>query len=139
VYDRFNIAKLWQRALSRSGARLRQLAALVAVLGLYAQLAAAGLCTCDLPRAASAFPICHTQSQNEATKQAQNDPAPAHQHPCPFCVAHCHAAMAAAPAVASVDAVVYVVAARAEPAPFLIPQAARFSLGAPPRGPPVSI
>jgi hypothetical protein len=143
VFDRFDFAKLWRGTAFRRRERLRQFAALIAVIGLYAQLAAAGLCTCDLPRTAGlgAFPICHTQHKNEATKQAQNDQAPpAHQQqPCPFCMAHCHAAVTAAPSVASVDGVGYLVAARAERAAFLVPPPARFSLGAPPRGPPVLI
>lgn len=124
---------------------IRQIAAWLAIVGLYVQLAAAGLCSCGLPVASAApgaFPICHTQSAASAdhgTKQAQNDRAPAHhEQPCPFCTVHCHAAMALAPSIAALDHV-SIVAKSTHVAAFVIPSPARFSLGAPPRGPPQSV
>jgi hypothetical protein len=116
---------------------------LLAILGLYVQLAVAGFCTCGLPMAHAApgvSPICHSQRTAErATKQAQNDRAPTHrEQPCPFCMAHCHAAMVMAPSVAALDHV-YVAAKPTQIAAYIAPLPPRFSLGAPPRGPPPSV
>lgn len=124
---------------------IRQVAAWLAVFGLYVQLAAAGLCACGLPTANAspgAFPICHSQSSagaDQSTKQAQNDHAPVHHgEPCPFCAVHCHAAMVVAPSIAVLDHV-SVVAKPIKVAAFGIPSPVHFSLGAPPRGPPRSV
>ncbi len=139
-----NQKSLSRRAIAAGAMPLRRhLAAWLAILGLYVQLAAAGLCTVGLPSSADAtglgpFPICHSQSDDESAGQAQNDHAPGHQHECPFCAVHCHAAMVMAPSVAGLDSI-SLVAKPADPAPFIVPQAARFPAGAPPRGPPVSV
>ncbi|MGA3302345.1 MAG: DUF2946 family protein [Methylovirgula sp.] len=124
---------------------VRQIAAWLAIFGLYVQLAAAALCTCGLPTASAApgaFPICHSHSAANAergTKQAQNDRAPAHhEQQCPFCTVHCHAAMVMAPSLAALDHV-SIAAQPAQVAAFVIPSPARFSLSAPPRGPPPSV
>lgn len=123
----------------------RYLAAVLAILALYVQLAAAGLCAAGLMAApadaAGAFPICHAPGDaSEATKtgSSQDDPQPAHRHACPFCAVHCHAAMAAASQVASVAARAAVVTHRDLPSSPVI-QSVRFPAGTPPRGPPLSM
>ncbi len=121
----------------------RHVAIWLGILALYMQIAAAGLCTAGLPVSADAasglspFPICHAQSGDHADAQTPGNPAPAHQHECPFCAVHCHAAMVMAPAINGLDSV-YAVSTPAAPAPVIVPQAARFPAGAPPRGPPAS-
>ncbi len=124
-----------------AGLTHRHVAAWLAILGLYVQLVAVGFGTCCLPisgdAAPSPFPICHAQSNDQGSTQTPGDPASAHHHECAFCLVHCHAAMAFAP---SMDALasVYAISTAAEQVPFIIPVAARFSAGAPPRGPPAS-
>src|SRR5579862_4807013 len=80
---------------------LRQLLAGLAILGLYVQLMAAGLCAAGSAAAAdpAGFPICHTDVGGSDSAPSGNHP-PASQHPCPFCAVHCHAAITAAFAVA---------------------------------------
>lgn len=137
--------KIWHsRPAARSAATplRRHIAAWLAILGLYVQLAAAGLCTAGLPVAAdaaglSSFPICHAQSGNHGSTPTPGDPVPAHQHECPFCAVHCHAAMVMAPSISGQDSV-YAVSPSAAPAPIIVPHVARFPAGAPPRGPPAS-
>jgi hypothetical protein len=139
-----NVRNLWLargRAIAAIPSR-RHVAAWLAVFGLYLQLAAAGLCTCGLPAllavgGPAAFPICHSQT-SDAPGQTHNDHAPAPQHECAYCTAHCHAAMGMAPPLRSIDAI-HAVSAPAATAAFIVPQAARFPAGAPPRGPPASI
>ena len=135
--------KIWHSrpaALSVAMSAQRHIAAWLAILGLYVQLAAAGLCTAGLPVAAdaaglSSFPICHAQSGNHGSTPTPGNPVPAHQHECPFCAVHCHAAMVTAPSI-SVQHSTYAVSLPADPASFIVPHVARFSAGAPPRGPP---
>jgi hypothetical protein len=141
VFDR-----IFRRRIVRAGRRdaagmaRRQLSAWLAILGLYVQLFAAGLCTSGTPFsidaafAQGAFPICHTGS-GDPSAPAQ-DQAPGH-HACPYCAIHCKAAMLLAPAIGAPESFA-AVATQATPAPFAIPGHARFSLGAPPRGPPAS-
>ncbi|MHB8884132.1 MAG: DUF2946 family protein [Methylovirgula sp.] len=129
-------------ALSAASAQ-RYVAAWLAILALYLQIAAAGLCTCGLPvltdasAGPGAFPICHSQSNDEAQTQSDHAPAHHHQQDCPFCTAHCHAAMVVTPSISGLDSI-YAVATTSARAPFIVPQAARFPAGAPPRGPPAS-
>jgi hypothetical protein len=121
---------------------LRQWAVWLAVFALYMQLGAAALCSACFPVAADAntglFPICHAQSDAGSPGQAQNDHAPAQHQGCPFCAVHCHAAMVITPSLANLDSL-YAVTKPAAPAPFIAAPVARFSAGAPPRGPPASI
>ncbi|MGH6677290.1 MAG: hypothetical protein ACRECE_13825, partial [Xanthobacteraceae bacterium] len=58
-------------------------------------------------------------------------------HPCPFCTIHCHAALIIAPSVAIVQSFV-ALSAQTALAPFIVPAPPRFSISAPPRGPPAS-
>jgi len=140
----YNVHNIWLargRAVAAIPLR-RHVVVWLAVFGLYLQLAAAGLCPCGLPAplaagGPAAFPICHLQT-SDAPGQTHNDHAPAPQHECAFCTLHCHAAIGVAPALVGVDAV-HAVSAPAERAVFIVPQAARFPAGAPPRGPPASI
>jgi len=141
VSDRFNRQGItsWPATAVAMPLR-RQIAAWLAILGLYVQLAAAGLCTCGLPvlSPAGPFPICHGQNAADNASQAPDHHTPVHHDECPFCQAHCHAAMVAAPGLASIERFDAVLPGT-EPAPFIVPQAARFQAGAPPRGPPASI
>jgi hypothetical protein len=115
-------------------ARGRRFCAALAILSLYVQLLAAGLCTAGSPADAlanqGAFPICHTPGGGSPPAQDQ-----AH-HDCPFCALHCKAAMVVSPSIGVPERFVAVV--HAELAFFLVPAPARFSLGAQPRGPPAS-
>jgi hypothetical protein len=134
--------RIYRRRIVRAGGHgmaRRQLSAWLAILGLYVQLFAAVLCTSGaaLPSdafAQGAFPICHTGS-GDPSAPAQ-DQAPGH-HACPYCAIHCKAALLLAPAIGAPQNFV-AVATQATPAPFVVPAQARFSLGAPPRGPPAS-
>jgi hypothetical protein len=145
VLDRFRKIGLSRRTTLVARLPLRRyFVAWLAILGLYVQLAAAGLCTAGLPLAPdpatglSVFPICHSPSSDDIAAQTPGDPAPAHQHDCPFCAVHCHAAMGMAPAISGLDSIADV-SAQVVPAALIVPQAARFPAGAPPRGPPTSI
>jgi Protein of unknown function (DUF2946) len=116
------------------------ISAWLAILGLYVQLFAAGLCTAGSPldpalanSAQGGFPICHASGGGDQSAPAQG-PAQAH-HACPFCALHCQAAMVLAPLIASPQSFV-AGSSEAAPAPFVTPRAARFPAGAPPRGPP---
>jgi hypothetical protein len=117
------------------GGRGRRFCAALAILSLYVQLFAAGLCTAgssaDALANQGAFPICHTSDGGSAPAQDQ-----AHQA-CPFCALHCKAAMVMSPSIGTPERFV-AVAAHAELTSFLVPAPTRFSLGAPPRGPPAS-
>lgn len=118
--------------------RGRRFCAALAIFSLYVQLFSAALCTAGSPASAdaltnqSAFPICHTpNSGGSAPAQDQ-----AHRN-CPFCALHCKAAMVLSPSIGVPEHFV-AIAAHAELKFFLFPAPARFSLGAPPRGPPTS-
>jgi hypothetical protein len=119
-----------------SGAGGRRFCTALAVLGLYVQLLAAGLCTTSSPADAlanrGAFPICHTQ-ETGGSPPAQDQT----HHDCPFCALHCKAAMVPPPSIGTPERFVDV-ATHAELPIFIVPARARFSLGAPPRGPPAS-
>jgi hypothetical protein len=123
-------------AFRRRGGVLRRLCAGLAIFGLYVQLFAAGLCGSALAQSLagpSAFPICHTPASG-----SPSDQAPAQDHrSCPFCAVHCKAAMVLPPSVGAPERFV-AAATRIEPAHFLVPAPARFSISAPPRGPPAS-
>ncbi|MGB8276573.1 MAG: DUF2946 family protein [Methylovirgula sp.] len=140
------VHQIWrsrQAALGAAASVQAHVAVWLGILALYMQLVAAGLCAAGLPLSPdpaaglSAFPTCHSPSNDDSAGQAQSDHAPAHQHECPFCAVHCHAAMVMAPAISGLDSV-YAVPKPANPAPFVVSQAARFPAGAPPRGPPAS-
>lgn len=134
-----------RRTLSAGGFRAssgayRHISAWFAILGLYVQLFAAGLCTAGSPfdaalanSAQGSFPICHASGSSDQPAPAQG-PASAH-HACPFCALHCQAAMVLAPSVGSPQSFV-AVSSEATSASFVTPHAARFPAGAPPRGPP---
>lgn len=122
-----------------AGMARRHVPAWLAILGLYVQLFAAGLCTAGTPLdpalgTQGALPICHTGSDQSAPAQ---DRAPA-DHACPFCALHCQAAMVMAPSFGAPERFVVVSAQAAQP-PFIVPSPARFPAGAPPRGPPASV
>jgi hypothetical protein len=114
------------------GAGGRRFCAGLAILGLYVQLFAACLCTAGFAPAAGAFPICHTP----ATGSQPNQPPAQDHRDCPFCL-HCKAAMALPPSIGAPERVT-AVAARLDHAAFLVAAPARFSISAPPRGPPAS-
>ncbi|MFZ3177595.1 MAG: hypothetical protein WBC64_00195 [Methylovirgula sp.] len=119
--------------LRARGSARRRFCAGLAILGLYVQLFAAGLCTAGFAPAAGAFPICHTPATG-----SQPDQAPAQDHrPCPFCALHCKAAMVLPPSIGAPERFT-AAAVRSEHAAFLVPAPARFSISAPPRGPPAS-
>jgi hypothetical protein len=131
-----------QRILRTSGigGRARAVSAWLAILGLYVQLFATGLCAAPLDpalgnAAQGAFPICHTPRDSNQSAPTQA-PAPFHQT-CPFCALHCHAAMVMAPSIGVIQTFVAVSTHPAQ-AIFIAPSPARFSAGAPPRGPPAS-
>jgi hypothetical protein len=131
VFGRIDTERWKMRAVGA-----RRFCAALAILSLYVQLFAAGLCTTGSPADALAnqggFPICHTpESGGSAPAQDQ-----AH-HDCPFCALHCKAAMVLSPSIGAPEPFV-AVRAHAELASFLVPAPARFSLSAPPRGPPAS-
>jgi hypothetical protein len=143
VFDRIDGRRILNAGgLSAPGGVYRHLSAWLAILGLYVQLFAAGLCTAGSPfdpalgnSGQGAFPICHAAA-GDPSAPAQG-PAPAHQA-CPFCALHCQAAMVFAPSVGSLQSFV-AVSSEATQAPFVTPNAARFPAGAPPRGPPPSV
>ena len=127
------------RSVSAVGARGRRFCAAFAILGLYVQLFAAGLCTAGFasadPAAPNAFPICHTPENGSPSNQAPaQDQA---HHACPYCALHCKAAMVIPPPVGAPQRFVEL-APRPDATQFLIPATARFFLSAPPRGPPAS-
>lgn len=118
----------------------------VAIACLFLQLAASAACGIGAtPNGASAalnqspFPICHALTGDEDLT-----PAPGGQHPqpdrhtCPFCSAHCHAAVALAVPGAIVTPYGIAVAL-ADPPAVRRSLSARFAAGAPPRGPPASV
>ncbi|HKH81087.1 MAG TPA: DUF2946 family protein [Methylovirgula sp.] len=120
----------------------RHIGAWLAILGLYVQLFAAGLCTAGSPLSIdassgnlAAFPICHTPGSSDQSAPAQG-PAPVH-HACPFCALHCKAAMVMAPSVGAPERFV-AISTPATQALFIVPAPARYSAGASPRGPPAS-
>jgi hypothetical protein len=119
-------------------------------LALYVQIIAGAFCAAGTADAAfdtladSPFPICHSQSSDEAIAQALNSDdkdggqAPAHRHSCPFCPVHGQAAMAPPPSVAGL-AIPLAVSITPEHAAFIFPSPAHFPAGAPPRGPPADV
>jgi hypothetical protein len=131
VFGRISTGSWKTRAVSP-----RRFCAALAILSLYIQLFAAGLCAAGSPANALAtqggFPICHTPASG-GSAPAQDQ---AH-HDCPFCALHCKAAMVLSPSPGT-PAPFVAAAAHAELASFIVPASARFSLGAPPRGPPAS-
>lgn len=118
----------------RGGAR--RCCAGLAILGLYVQLFAAGLCGSSFaagPATAGPFPICHTPATGSPADPAQ-DQAP---HDCPFCALHCKAAMVLPPSIGTPERFA-AATTRIESAFFIVPAPARYAISAPPRGPPAS-
>ncbi len=124
------------RPLRGHTAGARRFCAGLAILGLYIQLFAAGLCGSSFALSLAGpggFPICHTPASG-----SPSDPAPAqNQQPCPFCALHCKAAMVLPPSIGAPERFV-AAATRVEPARFIVSAPARFAISAPPRGPPAS-
>lgn len=113
-----------------------QFVACLAILGLYLQLAAAAPCMAGFTAGPdlSGFPICHAPSGDQASTQKPDHPAPQHQHSCPFCAPHCHAALALPLALTFAAPAAVVVVQQA--LPHLAQPRLRFSIAAQPRGPP---
>jgi hypothetical protein len=129
--------RLLQARDARGDVRRRFCAGL-AILSLYVQLFAAGLCGSSFavsPAAAGAFPICHTRASGSPSDQAPaQDQA---HHDCAFCALHCKAAMVLPPSIGAPHRFV-AATTRIESASFIVPAPARFPISAPPRGPPAS-
>jgi hypothetical protein len=125
-----------RRAIRPRGGVRRRFCAGLAIFGLYIQLFAAGLCGSSFALGLAgpgAFPICHTPASGSPA-----DPAPGQDHrSCPFCALHCKAAMVLPPSIGAPERFL-AAATRVEPASFIVPAPARFSISAPPRGPPAS-
>src|ERR1700761_9706113 len=70
-----------------------QFIAVLAILGLYLQLAAGALCMAGATAGPdlSSAPICHHEAEQSSSKTG-NAPAQ-HEQSCPFCALHCHAAL----------------------------------------------
>jgi hypothetical protein len=103
----------------------------LAILALYFQLAAGALCTMGLPTAPdfSGFPICHFGA-GHPEKPGHSAP----QQQCAFCVVHCHAALALAPALHfGAPAGILV---QPQPLQYALQTRLRFAMAAQPRGPP---
>lgn len=116
----------------------RQVFAGLAILGLYVQLIAAGLCAASSATGADLtdFPICHTDISSGKTPVPSGDHAPASQHSCPFCAIHCHVVIVLAPAIMAL-AIGAVVATPQRRGVVVTLTFTRFFASAAPRGPPV--
>lgn len=140
MFDRIRRGRILSAGgLGVAGGVRRHVSVWLAILGLYVQLFAAGLCTAGLalnPAAGDpgAFPICHARADGNAPAPAQGQV----HHPCPFCALHCQGAMVMAPSVGAPERFV-AVASQATETTFVAPTPARFRAGAPPRGPPPSV
>jgi Protein of unknown function (DUF2946) len=129
-----------------TAASRRYVGAWFAIFCLYIQLAATAACAAGSPLSLdsgfadlsqSPFPICSSESSDDSSAQVPNgDHSPAHHHACPFCAVHCHAVMAPAPVLASLETLFAVPVNTDRSATFIFPSPARFRAGAPPRGPP---
>ncbi|MGP0060867.1 MAG: DUF2946 family protein [Beijerinckiaceae bacterium] len=120
---------------------MRRSAAYLALLALLLQVIAVALCPCGLASAAAhaqaAMPHCHEVASDTPSDHRQSDdPAQGQHSHCPFFFsAHCHAPLAVAPSIASLE-VFFAVSVTPEQAAFIFPSPAHFPAGAPPRGPP---